>query len=168
MIFAGILLLLASGVFAHLADGGNLFALFWALLCLAFGLDALIFGISLARLRRQQRAPGIPENGWLGPHSHFGLSTWKAGEQARHVGLQLWPTLALKLNLHWYTLRGVTHGPQDWPWWRLASFAAVRTNQDRPNPLATGWNVWIYTRRGAWCNHFAIDRRSPAQRGLFA
>lgn len=43
-----------------------------------------------------------------------------------------------------------SHGPKTWPWWRLITINVV---------LAIGcsrteyraWNIWTYTRWGAWC-----------------
>jgi hypothetical protein len=81
--------------------------------------------------------------------------------------LRLTPTIGLQLQLssHHYHPR---HGPKTWPWWRLLVVDAVRANPD--NPFSTHpvhhWNLWFYTRWGAHCHYFAIDRRTPAQRGL--
>ncbi len=54
-----------------------------------------------------------------------------------------------------------THGPKTWPWWRLVVVHIVawdgglnneaRKLDDRFNTLK-GYNIWIYTRWGAWCN----------------
>lgn len=49
-----------------------------------------------------------------------------------------------------YTFRdGVKHGPQTWPWWRVVTVSIVRTCSYRTEKR--GWNVWFYTRWGAWC-----------------
>jgi len=38
------------------------------------------------------------------------------------------------------------HGPQTWPWWRLVTVHVVRASSQQ-----LAWNIWIYTRWGAWC-----------------
>lgn len=45
-----------------------------------------------------------------------------------------------------------THGPQNWPWWKVASVSIVRCSH---NPQRFFWitpiayNIWIYSRWGA-------------------
>lgn len=52
-------------------------------------------------------------------------------------------------NWHWKPEgRGVQHGPQVWPWWRLVSFSLVRMNPDLPL-MPPNRRLWIYTRWGA-------------------
>ncbi len=55
-----------------------------------------------------------------------------------------------------------THGPQSWPWWRLLVVNVVRCRDALQTPLPS-WNVWAYTRWGAWCWYVAI-RPAPWRR----
>ena len=50
-----------------------------------------------------------------------------------------------------------SHGPQQWPWWRLLSFGLVRQDIQRPS---TGRRLWIYTRWGAFYVGIIIDMRA--------
>lgn len=85
----------------------------------------------------------------------------------RFIRLELREDCALSLDVDTWHYRATLHGPQTWPWWRLLVVRAPRCNRDLPpNPHAASWNIWFYTRWGAWCWSFAIDRRTPAQRGL--
>ena len=68
--------------------------------------------------------------------------------------------LAFILDWRGHRVSSPIHGPQVWPLWRLFSFSAVRTD------FHTGWNLWLYSRWGARVHYFAIDRRTPEQRGL--
>lgn len=53
-----------------------------------------------------------------------------------------------------------SHGPQHWPWWRLASFSLVRLGSvARPS---IGRRLWVYTRWGAVYVGVYIDRRASA------
>lgn len=50
-----------------------------------------------------------------------------------------------------------------WPWWRFAMLIPYSTYACPPS---AGWNVWLYTRKGALLWHVALDRRSQEQRGF--
>lgn len=50
----------------------------------------------------------------------------------------------------------VSHGPQEWRWWRLFSSSIIRLN---PWPPSTGIRLWVYTRWGAICFDVYIDHR---------
>lgn len=60
------------------------------------------------------------------------------------------------------------HGPQSWPWWLLFTMRAVRCNPHITFEQAPvhHWNLWLYTRWGAWSVHVGMDCRTPAQRGF--
>lgn len=52
-----------------------------------------------------------------------------------------------------------THGPQVWPWWKLLVVSVVRGSHDPYwyfwiTPIA--YNVWFYTRWGAWCWSYRV------------
>lgn len=49
------------------------------------------------------------------------------------------------------------HGPQTWPWWRIASFRCNHLVVCLPS---TGRGFWIYTRWGAIALDLVIDRRA--------
>lgn len=46
------------------------------------------------------------------------------------------------------------HGPKDWPWWKLVVVRLCRW-RGVGNECYKGYNVWIYTRFGAWCHGFS-------------
>lgn len=50
-----------------------------------------------------------------------------------------------------------SHGPQVWPWWRLITVRIVRTRGGR---IQKAWNIWTYTRWGAWCCGWYPARRT--------
>lgn len=52
-----------------------------------------------------------------------------------------------------------THGPQQWPWWRLFSLNVVRLGV---HPPSSGRRLWIYTRWWARCFDAYVDRRTWA------
>jgi hypothetical protein len=52
----------------------------------------------------------------------------------------------------------VKHGPQTWPWWRLASVSVIRASG--VILPSTGYNVWLYTRWGAYLLGVYFDRRN--------
>src|SRR5262245_9867852 len=58
-----------------------------------------------------------------------------------HKSWDIWP-----LGFYFiFGLKGVTHGPKSWPWWRLCSISIVK-------PLhVKRWYriIWLYTRWGA-------------------
>lgn len=66
--------------------------------------------------------------------------------------------LLTRYQLLWPHYRNTpTHGPQVWPWWRWVSVRVVRweyyrtfTFQDYVG-TKPAWNIWVYTRYGAWC-----------------
>lgn len=60
---------------------------------------------------------------------------------------------------HWRDDLRVKHGPQTWPWWRLASFSVVRLEV---YPPTTGYRLWVYTRWGALHGDVVFDRRKQA------
>lgn len=98
---------------------------------------------------------------WLAVWAPFLLAT----RRYRHMIWRLRPAFALHLDPNVTHIRP-RHGPQTWPFRRLLVIRAFRTNPDLPrNPAVDSWNVWAYTRWGAWCWLFSIDRRTPAQRG---
>jgi len=41
------------------------------------------------------------------------------------------------------------HGPKVWPWWMFVTVRVVRASVAKESQAA--WNIWIYTRWGAWC-----------------
>lgn len=49
-----------------------------------------------------------------------------------------------------------SHGPQEWPWWRLVGFSVVSLGV---TPPSSGKRLWVYTRW--WAAHADIyfDRR---------
>lgn len=49
-----------------------------------------------------------------------------------------------------------SHGPQNWPWWRLFSIRVVRIDMCWPS---TGRRMWFYTRWGAGYVGIIFDRR---------
>lgn len=51
----------------------------------------------------------------------------------------------------------LAHGPQTWPWWRLASFGPVRLSS--VVLPSTGYRLWVYTRWGACHFDVFLDRR---------
>ena len=53
------------------------------------------------------------------------------------------------------------HGPQSWPWWRLLSVTAVKC---WPSGVRFNYNVWFYTRWGAWPVQVVWDTR-PGRAG---
>lgn len=61
-----------------------------------------------------------------------------------------------------FAMGRVEHGPQDWPWWRLASLSLHPTNPGRQNPRVPCWHLWLYTRWGALVLWFGVDRRPKA------
>lgn len=55
----------------------------------------------------------------------------------------------IHLESHRYTTH--THGPKVWPCWRLVVVHLARWNGTGES-THKGYNVWIYTRWGAWCH----------------
>lgn len=54
-----------------------------------------------------------------------------------------------------------THGPQIWPWWKLATLNVCRCTHD-PDRLfwniPLSYNIWLYTRWGAICCNFRVRK----------
>jgi len=49
-----------------------------------------------------------------------------------------------------------SHGPQEWPWWRVVSLSLVRLEV---HPPSLGFRLWAYTRWGSPCFDVYVDRR---------
>lgn len=67
--------------------------------------------------------------------------------------------LALSLSYndaHWRSNDPVRHGPQVWPWWRLAKIRTIPLDLSFPS---TGRRTWCYTRWGAVYFDVVLDRR---------
>jgi hypothetical protein len=70
-----------------------------------------------------------------------------------------------------HPLRGCTHGPKTWPWWRWVSFSIVKLGP--VVPPSTGYALWAYTRgkegknTGRYLDIY-FDRRSVGVRAARA
>jgi hypothetical protein len=60
-------------------------------------------------------------------------------------------TNRIDVHLDGHRFTHTHHGPKVWPWWKLVVFHLARWNGAGVN-IYKGYNVWVYTRWGAWCH----------------